>query len=194
MPLHNGIIVSAAVKYRFIIAVLLMYILYSHWSYNNDLFSVIEKAEKDLTSCQYHAESLVAKLRVIYDYKTKMEKMFNTKRENWQLKYASINRQRQNCEESLLAAGEDLEKCKSGRRDQIPLPQSPEKVQLAQLQEEVRTLKTTNLSLNEALLKREESLRTCDEELSKAKSSLSVCNEMVEKYAGGKHSSVQHVR
>ncbi|VDL73382.1 unnamed protein product [Nippostrongylus brasiliensis] len=150
MPLHNGIIVSAAVKYRFIIAVLLMYILYSHWSYNNDLFSVIEKA-------------------VIYDYKTKMEKMFNTKRENWQLKYASINRQRQNCEESLLAAGEDLEKCKSGRRDQIPLPQSPEKVQLAQLQEEVRALKTTNLSLNEALLKREESLRTCDEELSKAK-------------------------
>ncbi|KAK6056871.1 outer membrane insertion signal domain protein [Cooperia oncophora] len=134
MPFLHGAVVSAGLKYRFIIAVLLVYILYSQWRHNNDLFLIIEKAGNDLTLCQNYAESLVAKLRVIYDHKIKMEKLFNSKRVSSQGKRRVAERLWQLCEENLTSITAELDQCRSGKRDQIPHPDSPETMLLNRLQ------------------------------------------------------------
>ncbi|RCN32538.1 hypothetical protein ANCCAN_21650 [Ancylostoma caninum] len=106
MPLVYGAVVSSGLKYRFVIAVLLVYIVYSHWRHNNDLLLIIEKAGSDLTSCQNYAESLVAKLRVVFEHKSKMEKMFNSKRVASQGKMKAAEVMWRSCEENLTLVAE----------------------------------------------------------------------------------------
>ncbi|VDO55785.1 unnamed protein product [Haemonchus placei] len=134
MPFFHGAVVSAGLKYRFIIAVLLVYILYSQWRHNNDLFLIIEKAGNDLSLCQNYAESLVAKLRVIYDHKMKMEKIFNSKRVSSQGKRKVFEHLWHLCEENLTSITLELDECRSGKRDQIPHPDLSGAVLLNRLQ------------------------------------------------------------
>ncbi|KAK5982034.1 hypothetical protein GCK32_005262 [Trichostrongylus colubriformis] len=164
MPFLHGAVVSAGIKYRFIIAVLLVYILYSQWRHNNDLYLIIEKAGNDMASCQNYAESLVAKLRVVYDHKIKMEKIFNSKRVSTHEKRKASNwhlRSVQRFIRDLLQA--ELDQCRSGKHEQIPHPDLSGKVLLDRLQGEVNTLRSMNASLN---------------------NSLSSCQDMMEKYIG----------
>ncbi|KHJ99236.1 hypothetical protein OESDEN_00778 [Oesophagostomum dentatum] len=101
MPLAYGAVASSSLKYRFVIAVLLVYIVYSHWRHNSDLLLIIEKTGNDLTTCQNYAESLVAKLRVVFEHKSKMEKIFNSKRVASQGKVKVAEGMWRSCEENL---------------------------------------------------------------------------------------------
>ncbi|KAK6028405.1 outer membrane insertion signal domain protein [Ostertagia ostertagi] len=184
MPFLHGAVVSAGLKYRFIIALLLVYILYSQWRHNNDLFTIIEKAGNDLTLCQNYAESLVAKLRVVYDHKLKMEQIYNSKRISNQGKRKVAEHLWQLCEENLTSITAELDQCRSGKRDQIPLPDLSGTVLLHRLQGEVDNLRAVNVSLNEVILEKEESIQVCHKELVAIKNSLSSCQEMVKKYVG----------
>nr|CDJ83000.1 unnamed protein product [Haemonchus contortus] len=185
MPFFHGAVVSAGLKYRFIIAVLLVYILYSQWRHNNDLFLIIEKAGNDLSLCQNYAESLVAKLRVIYDHKMKMEKIFNSKRVSSQGKRKVFEHLWHLCEENLTSITLELDECRSGKRDQIPHPDLSGAVLLNRLQGEVSALKIANATLNEEIRKKEQSIQTCNKQMVDLKSAVFKCHEMVRKYVGG---------
>ncbi|KAK6733702.1 hypothetical protein RB195_017454 [Necator americanus] len=181
MPFLYGAVVSSGLKYRFVIALLLVYIVYSHWRHNNDLMLIIEKAGNDLTSCQNYAESLVAKLRVVFEHKSKMEKIFNSKRIASQGKMKAAEVMWRSCEENLTLVAAQLADCQNSKEGQIA---QPENADITELQSEIAALKAVNASLTEVVLRKEEAMQGCSKEMLRLRKSLSSCEDMMKKYVG----------
>ncbi|RCN33362.1 hypothetical protein ANCCAN_20800 [Ancylostoma caninum] len=145
-------------------------------------------AGSDLTSCQNYAESLVAKLRVVFEHKSKMEKMFNSKRIASQGKMKAAEVMWRSCEENLTLVAAQLSDCQNSRGGQIARPSNAD---LAKLQAEIATLKAVNASLSEVVLRKEEAMQSCSKEMLRLRKSLSSCEDMMKKYVGV--SSIMHL-
>ncbi|KAJ1346581.1 hypothetical protein KIN20_001407 [Parelaphostrongylus tenuis] len=183
MPIIHGTTVGSALKYRLIIAILLMYIIYLRWSHNSTLSLVIEKARKDTGEYQSYAESVAAKLHIIFEHKERLEKIFDLRRLASRGKAKVHERTLRICQESLAMLSGQIDDCKHKNVGQVLL-NSQERTELDNLRAQTAVLTSLNDSLNEVILKKEKIIEALSKRISDFQDSLSVCQEAVKKYVG----------
>lgn len=179
----HGTALSSGLKYRFFIATLLVYIVYSHWRHNNKLSLIIDKARSDLVACQNYAESLIVKLLVVFEHKKRLEKIFNFKQRGSLGRIKVHERMLRTCQENLTLLSAQIHECHNDKSGQIN-PNDKERKELEDLRGQVAALTSLNSSLNEIILKKEKLSEICSMNVSDLQNSLSACQEEVKKYVG----------